>query len=203
MDVLVADTLRALESRGFQTHAFDTASSMRDFVLESIPASASVGFGGSVTTEELGLYDALKARGNAVHFHWKEPRENRPAVFEAARKSDVYIMSSNAVSADGALLNIDGNGNRVGSLIDGPKTVFILVGTNKLTPSRAAALTRVKTVACPANARRLGLDTPCAQTGHCADCRSPQRMCNYIVWTEAPRRGATIHVCVAACNLGF
>ncbi len=203
MDALVSDTLRALASRGFLTHVFDTASLMRDFLLESIPPTASVGFGGSITTEQLGLYEALKARGNAVHFHWKEARENCAAVFEAARKSDVYIMSSNAVSADGALLNIDGNGNRVGSLADGPKTVFILLGSNKFTPSRAAALTRVKTVACPANARRLGLKTPCAQTGRCADCRSPQRMCNYIVWTEAPRRGATIHVCVAACNLGF
>ena len=203
MDKLVSDTLRALEDRGFCTHYFESASAMRDFVLEMVPASASVGFGGSVTTEELGLYDALKSRGNAVHFHWREPRENRPAVFESARKSDVYIMSSNAVSADGALLNIDGNGNRVGSLVDGPNTVFILLGTNKLTKTRTEAMTRVKTVACPANARRLGLDTPCARTGACADCRSPQRMCNYIVWTEAPRRGATVHVCVAACQLGF
>ncbi len=203
MDVLVTNTLRALEARGFRTHAFATASSLRDFVLENIPASASIGFGGSVTTEQLGLYDALKARGNAVHFHWKEPREKRAEVFEAARRADVYIMSSNAVSADGALLNIDGNGNRVGCLIDGPKVVFILLGENKFAKSRAAALTRVKTIACPANARRLGLRTPCALTGACADCRLPERMCNYIVWTEAPRRGATIHVCVAACNLGF
>ena len=203
MDKLVSDTLRALEERGFNTHYFESASSMRDFVLEMVPSTASVGFGGSVTTEELGLYDALRERGCAVHFHWKEPRENRAAVFEAARKADVYIMSSNAVSADGALLNIDGNGNRVGSLIDGPKTVFILLGVNKLTQSRAEAFKRVKTVACPSNARRLGLDTPCARTGTCTDCRSPQRVGNSIVWTEAPRKGATIHVCVAACEMGF
>ena len=203
MNELVSDTLRALEARGFKTHYFESASAMRDFVLESVPASASVGFGGSVTTEQLGLYDALKERKCTVHFHWREPRENRAAVFEAARKADVYIMSSNAVSADGALLNIDGNGNRVGSLVDGPKTVFIILGVNKLTINRAEAFKRVKTIACPANARRLGLDTPCARTGACADCRSPQRMCNYIVWTESPRKGATVHVCVAACQLGF
>ena len=203
MDTLVLDTLRKMESRGFQTHAFDTASTMREFVLGSIPASASVGFGGSMTTEQLGLYEALRERGNAVHFHWKEPRENRAAVFAAARGADIYIMSSNAVSADGALLNIDGNGNRVGCLVDGPKTVFILLGANKFVKTREDAMARVKTVACPANARRLGLQTPCALTGRCADCRSPQRMCNYIVWTEAPRRGATVHVCAAACNLGF
>ncbi len=203
MDTLVLDTLRAMEARGFKTHLFDTASSMRDFVLETIPVAASIGFGGSVTTEQLGLYDALRNRGNAVHFHWKEPRENRAAVFEAARRADCYIMSSNAVSADGALLNIDGNGNRVGSLVDGPKTVFILLGANKFVKTREDAMTRVRTVACPANARRLGLQTPCALTGRCADCRSPQRMCNYIVWTEAPRSGATVHVCAAACNLGF
>ena len=126
MEKLVSDTLRALEGRGFSTHYFESASAMRDFVLQNVPETASVGFGGSVTTEQLGLYDALKARGNAVHFHWKEPRENRAAVFEAARKADVYIMSSNAVSADGALLNIDGTGNRVGSLVNGPNTVFIM-----------------------------------------------------------------------------
>ena len=203
METLVSDTLRALGERGFNTHYFESASSMRDFVLEMVPPKASVGFGGSVTTEELGLYEALRERGCAVHFHWKEPRENRTAVFEAARKADVYIMSSNAVSADGALLNIDGNGNRVGSLVDGPKTVFILLGVNKLAQSRAEAFKRVKTVACPSNARRLGLDTPCARTGTCTDCRSPQRMCNSIVWTEAPRKGATVHVCVAACEMGF
>ena len=203
MDESILKTLRAMASRGFLTHAFETASTMRDFVLESIPATASIGFGGSVTTEQLGLYEALRERGNQVHFHWKEPRENRAAVFAAARNADVYIMSSNAVSADGALLNIDGNGNRVGCLVDGPKTIFILLGANKFTSSRADAMTRVKTVACPANARRLGLETPCALEGRCADCCSPQRMCNYIVWTEAPRKGATIHVCAAACQLGF
>ena len=91
MDKLVSDTLRALEARGFNTHYFESASSMRDFVLEMVPSTASVGFGGSVTTEELGLYDALKERGCAVHFHWKEPRENRAAgyatSFEATQNS--------------------------------------------------------------------------------------------------------------------
>ena len=94
MEKLVSDTLRALGERGFNTHYFESASSMRDFVLEMVPSTASVGFGGSVTTEELGLYDALRERGCAVHFHWKEPRENRAAVFEAARKADVYIINT-------------------------------------------------------------------------------------------------------------
>ena len=132
METLVSDTLRALEERGFNTHYFESASSMRDFVLEMVPSTASVGFGGSVTTEELGLYDALRERGCAVHFHWKEPRENRAAVFEAARKADVYIMSSTAVSADGALLNIDGTGNRVAASICGPKRVVYVIGRNKI-----------------------------------------------------------------------
>lgn len=203
MDRAVLDTLRAMEARGFKTHAFETASEMREFILNSIEPQASVGFGGSVTSEELGLYDALAARGNPVHFHWKVPPENRAATLERAHSADVYIMSSNAVTSDGVLLNIDGNGNRVGALVCGPKTVFIVLGINKLVKSREEAMARVKNIACPANARRLGLKTPCALTGKCTDCRSLQRMCNYIVWTEAPRRAATVHICIAACQLGF
>lgn len=203
MDKEVLETLRVMETRGFKTHAFETASEMRAFILNSIEPQASVGFGGSVTSEELGLYDALAKRGNPVYFHWKVPPENRAAVLERAHHADAYIMSSNAVTSDGVLLNIDGNGNRVGALVCGPKTVFIVLGTNKIVKTREEAMARVKSVACPANARRLGLKTPCALTGKCTDCRSSQRMCNSIVWTEAPRRTATIHICVAACSLGF
>ena len=197
------ETLRVMEERGFTTHAFPTKETMRDFVLASIAPGQSVGFGGSVTTEELGLYDALHAQGCDVYFHWKVPPAERPAILEKARRSDCYLCSANGVSEDGALLHIDGNGNRVGALLDGPRTIFILLGENKFSGTREETMKRAKTIACPQNAQRLGLRTPCALTGHCTDCRSPQRMCHYTLWTEGPRKGATIHVCVAPESLGY
>ena len=197
------ETLQVMEERGFTTHAFPTKEAMRDFVLASIAPGKSVGFGGSVTTEELGLYEALQAKGCLTYFHWKAERAKRAFLFEKARAADFYICSANGVSEDGALLHIDGNGNRVGALLDGPKTVFILLGENKFSGTREEAMERVKTIACPKNAKRLGLQTPCALTGHCTDCRSPQRMCHYTLWTEGPRKGAVIHVCVAPESLGY
>lgn len=197
------ETLRRMEGRGFSVHPFDTKEAMRDFVLGSIAAGRSVGFGGSVTTEELGLYEALEAKGCRTYFHWKGDRAQRSELFEQAKKADFYLCSANGVSEDGALLLIDGTGNRVGSVIDGPGTVFLLLGENKFSGTREETMERVKTIACPRNARRLGLKTPCALTGRCADCRSPERMCHYVLWLEGPRKGATVHVCVAPGWLGY
>lgn len=196
-------TLGIMEGRGFATHAFPTKEAMRDFVLGSVAPGRSVGFGGSVTAEELGLYEALVAKGCPAYFHWKADRARRPFLFEKARSADFYICSANGVSEDGALLQIDGTGNRVGAVLHGPETVFFVLGENKFSGTREETLERAKSVACPLNARRLGLRTPCALTGRCTDCRSPQRMCRYTLWTEGPRKGAVIHVCVAPGTLGF
>lgn len=203
MNGRIDKTLAAMQKKGFITHYFDTASQARDFILDRIGKGRSVGFGGSVTTEQLGLFDALAAAGNKCYFHWKCMPEERAQVLESARKSDFYVMSSNAVSEDGAILNIDGTGNRVGALINGPQTVFLVVGANKFSGTREEAFARVKNIACPANAKRLKLSTPCALTGKCANCSSSQRMCNYTVWTEAPRKGCEIHVCAISETLGY
>lgn len=196
-------TLKKMEAHGFTVHTFETAAQMRDFVLSSIGPDASVGFGGSMTSKQLGLYDALKERGNAAYFHWMVAPADRPAEIKQANSADFYIMSSNAVTEDGVLLNIDGNGNRVSALAYGPKTVFILLGENKFVGNKHDAYDRVKNIACPLNARRLGLDTPCAKLGHCTDCRSPQRMCQHTLWTESVSAGRTFHVCVVPEELGY
>jgi len=196
------ETLKKMEARGFTVHTFATKDEMRDFVLDAI-GSGSVGFGGSVTSEQLGLYDTLAARGNDVFFHWKVSPADRPAVTAKAHAADNYIMSSNAVSDDGCLLNIDGNGNRLAAMISGPKTVFILLGENKFAGSRDEALARVKSTACPLNARRLNLNTPCAKLDRCTDCSSPQRMCHFTVWTEGVPAGRAFHICVVPEELGY
>jgi len=196
-------TLKKMENRGFAVHAFETADEMRNFVLSSISDGQSVGFGGSMTSKQLGLYEALSGRGNPVYFHWMVPPEERPATIKNAHAADIYIMSSNAVTEDGVLINIDGNGNRIAAMLNGPKTVFILLGENKFSGDKHEALARVKATACPPNARRLGLDTPCAKLNRCTDCSSPQRMCNFTVYTERVPAGRTFHVCVVPEELGF
>lgn len=199
----IRQTLEIMRKKGFITHEFESASQARDFILQRIGTGRSVGFGGSVTAEELGLYDALLEAGNKCHFHWKCTPETRAETLESARRADFYIMSSNAVSEDGALLNIDGTGNRVSSFIYGPDVIFIVLGKNKFSGSREEAFERVKKTACPLNARRLKLNTPCAVTGICTDCSSPQRMCNYTVWTERPRKSCEVHICAVSEDLGY
>jgi hypothetical protein len=153
----------------------------------------------------LDLYEGLKAQGNKeLYSHWKCAPEDRKKTQRLAHCADVYIMSANAISeSDGAILNIDGTGNRVGAICSGPDIFYILVGQNKFAPDREAAMERVKTVACPKNARRLNLNTPCAKVDRCLDCKSEGRMCNLVLWTEGAPKNREFHICVAGEDLGY
>ena len=199
----ILDTLKKMEKRGFETHAFETAEEMRRFVLEEVGSGKTVGFGGSMTVNGLGSPAALREQGNETYFHWEAAPEERPAVWKLAHTADVYMMSTNAVTEDGVLLNIDGNGNRVAALICGPQTVYILAGENKFVTDSDAALERVKTQACPPNARRLNQKTPCAVVGKCTDCRAPERQCRNVVWTEFVPKNRRYVMCVANEPLGY
>ncbi len=206
------EVLKALENmkkRGYTVHTFDTAAEMRDFVIRAIPENESVGFGGSLTVGRLHIFEALRECGNSVFHHWSLPDEPRKTPEESreqqllAHKADNYIMSANAIAENGKMLNIDGFGNRIAALINGPKKVYILVGENKFTASEAEALERCKTKARPENARRLKLKTPCVEDGFCSDCSSPERICNNAVWTWHVPAGREYHICVAAEELGL
>lgn len=200
----IAQAIANLQNRGFITHAFPTAAEMRDFVLSSISTKQSVGFGGSVTViNGLDLYSALKGRGSTVYSHWFCAPEERASTLQNAHTADVYLMSSNAFTLSGRLLNIDGNGNRLAALISGPQTVFILMGENKFALDDEAALKRVKTIACPKNARRIGLQTPCATLDYCTECSSLDRMCSYTLWLEHAPKNRIIHICIAEESLGY
>jgi hypothetical protein len=119
--------------------------------------------------------------------------------------ADVYICSSNAVSADGKLVNIDGTGNRVAAMIYGPKKVIIMAGMNKVAPSLEAAIARVKNTAAPANSLRVGVETPCSKTGFCQDphCHPPQRICGQLVVTEASMTPNRVTVVLVGETLGY
>lgn len=167
-----------LIKRGYDVRIFDTADEAKEYLLKVIDKKSTVGIGGSMTIKELGIDEELQNRGNKVLWHWTAPAKEKKAVRESAGNADIYLCSSNAVTKDGQLVNIDGTCNRIAGMLHGTGKVYMVIGVNKIAKDFEEAISRIKNVACPANAKRLGLNTPCAKTGHCMDCTSSDRMCN-------------------------
>ena len=168
-----AEIRKNFEKHGFATQLFSTIEEVQAYFTKTLE-NQTIGFGGSVTLRELGLFEALSER-NAVVWH---NRVNSFDVRRMANAARVYITSANAVSATGEIVNIDGTGNRVAMTAFGPDTCYHVVGKNKITPDVAAALERSRNVAAPLNAKRLNAKTPCAKNGDkCYNCDSPGRIC--------------------------
>ena len=191
----------ALSKKGFDVRCFGTADEVRRALLAAIPAGASVGIGGSMTIEQLGVESELKSRGCPVYWHWKSAPEQRSEVTKKAFCADFYLMSSNAVSCDGSLWNIDGNGNRLATMLRGTGKLICVIGCNKFTDSDPVE--RIKREACPKNAVRLHLNTPCAKTGKCTDCKSPDRMCKLTLELRYPPAGRDMEVWLVDEPLGY
>ena len=187
-----------LEERGFLVSAFATAAEAADYLNGAIDRT-TVGFGGSMTLKELGLYEKL-GEHNEVHWHWVNGPEERAA----AAGTEVYLTSVNGLSEDGQLINIDGAGNRVASTLFGHKKVYFVVGKNKLAPTYEEALWRARNIAAPKNAQRLGKKTPCAVNGdRCYDCKSPERICRGLVVHWGPMMGTEMEVVLVDEDLGM
>lgn len=176
---LMETAAKALTKHGFDVIIVDTKEQARDKILEIINPEATVGIPGTATIREIGLVDALQARGNTVYHHWQkfETKEDEFQIRRSENNSDFLVSSSNAVTLDGALINIDGSGNRVAGQIFGPRHSIVVAGVNKLALNVAEGLVRAKNDAAPPNAHRLESKTPCATTGLCNDCDSPGRIC--------------------------
>jgi L-lactate utilization protein LutB len=179
----VEKTLEALKKNGFEALYTPTKKEAVSKVLDFVVPEAVVGIGGSVSLRELGLPDLLRSRGHEVADHWEAGRRGATSddVLEIRRQqinSDVFITSTNAVTENGELINIDGGGQRVAAMIFGPKRVVVVAGVNKIVGDLKEGLDRVRNVASPMNARRLNRKTPCVVTGVCSDCDSPDRICN-------------------------
>ncbi|MDR2006059.1 MAG: lactate utilization protein [Acidaminococcales bacterium] len=173
--------------------------------LAAIPAGSSIGLGGSVSKDEIGLTAALKERGGQI-FDPHAPNLTREESLAMRRRgliADVFVTGSNAVTLDGQLINIDGTGNRVAALAFGPGKVVIIVGVNKIVPDVHTGLKRIKTLAGPANNKRLKLSNPCAATGLCMDCDSPARICNITTITHKRPRQSDVHIIVVGEPLGY
>ena len=192
-----------LTKLGYKVSCFDTAAEAAAYLDEQID-NASVGFGGSVTLDQMKLEELL-SKHNQVIWHHKIPKgqPTRDIRVEAAR-AQVYISSVNGIAETGEIINIDATGNRVAAITYGPERIFLVVGENKIAPDYDAALWRARNIASPKNAQRLGVNTPCAEKADkCYDCKSPGRICrNLSVFWSAPV-ASNIEVILIHEELGY
>lgn len=193
-----------LEKRGMEGYFFTDSKSCVDAVCKELPDGCSVSWGGSVTLTETGMMAALEA-GNYERIDRmaaKTPQESRE-LYARTVLSDYYFMSTNAITLDGELVNVDGKANRVACLAHGPSNVIIIAGMNKLVTNVEEGIQRARNIAAPANAKRLDKNTPCYATGRCGNCLSPDCMCSQIVITRKSMEKGRIKVYLVAENLGF
>jgi len=195
----------SLKANGFEVIYADNSKEALDKVMFLIPKEAKVGIGGSVTVRDIGLVEAIEKQNNTVFMDWGKPVElkEKLKVRKEALTSDVYLTSSNAITLQGQLVNIDGTGNRVSAMIFGPKKVIIVAGANKLVDTLDEALARIRNIAGPLNAKRLNKKTPCALTGKCTDCNSPDRICKITVILEKKPSLSDITIVLVGENLGY
>jgi len=194
-----------MRKHGFTVVELETAAQAREYLLDHVPAGASVGVGGSVSVRDIDVLPALSRKGCRVYTSWGAKPEDVPMIRECSRKADVYLSSANAVTRNGSLVFIDGNCNRVGAILDGPGTVYFVVSHSKWVDGGInTAVARIKQTACPQNARRIGLKTPCAATGFCKpDECGEDCMCRAIVSLERVPRGRAMTVLFVEETLGY
>lgn len=197
--------INALEKRNMTAYYCENIEACRQKVLELVPAGSVISWGGSMTIHECGVPQALKDRGDCEVLDrslYTTPEQQKEFAVKTFQ-SDYFLMSTNAITLDGELINIDGYGNRVASLIYGPEHVIIIAGMNKVVPDVKQGFDRVRNIASPPNTIRLSKDTPCAKTGKCGNCMSPDCICNQIVVTRRSRDKQRIIVILVNDNLGF
>lgn len=203
--MLMEKTSAALEKHGFRSVVFATRDEALPFLLAEAATATTVGFGGSMTLAELGLARQIAGTGKRTLIHGRAglSASERRTVMQEQLNCDLFFTSTNAVTLDGILVNIDATGNRVCAMIFGPAKVWIVAGSNKVCADLPTALKRIREVVAPPNARRLGYKTPCAVTGLCSDCDSPERICRVTTIIERKPRATEIGVCLINEDLGY
>lgn len=196
--------VKNLKSRHFDAYYCDTAREAVEKALEIMPEGVSIGWGGAATANEIGLMDALR-RGNYRLFDREKAvtAEEKDRVSRDCLNADFFLTGANGLSLDGQMVNIDGTGNRVAAIIFGPKNVLVLAGMNKVCATLEDAVKRARDVAAPMNNQRFGKKNPCLATGTCADCKSPDCICNQIVITRNCRPAGRIQFILVGEDLGF
>ncbi|MCR4705851.1 MAG: lactate utilization protein [Lachnospiraceae bacterium] len=200
-ELLAQKVIKGLKSRNMTGYYAASKEEALKKALEIIPEGSTITMGGGMSVEEIGLVDAVK--GGNYTFIDRNATPDRRAAMLAAYDADVYLASVNAMTDDGILVNIDGNSNRVSAIAFGPKKVVFIVGMNKVCGDLDHAMKRARNVAAPINAQRFGLSTPCAKTGSCFDCKSPDTICCQFLTTRYSKHEGRIHVILVNDDLGF
>lgn len=196
--------IKNLEKRNMKGYYCDSKKSALEQAMSLVEDGAIVSFGGSMTLGEIGLYNALDERTLTVLDRGKASSiAEIEAIYRATFSADNYFMSTNAITLDGELINVDGGGNRVAALIYGPRKVIIIAGMNKVVVNEAAGIERVRNFAAPANTIRLNKKTPCVTTGKCHNCLSDDCICCQTVITRYSRFPDRIHVILVGDELGY
>ena len=200
-ELLAQKVIEGLASRNMTGYYAADKEAALQLALSLIPEGSTVTMGGGMSVHEIGLPDALK-KGNYNFIDRDEMKDKRAAML-AAYDADFFLMSTNAMTEDGILVNIDGNSNRVSALAQGPRKVIIIAGMNKVCDDVDGAMKRARNVAAPINAQRFGLDTPCSKTGACMNCKSPDTICCQFLITRYSKHAGRIHVILVNDYLGF
>ncbi len=195
----VERTIKALKKNNFEAVFVPDSKTALEEVMKQIPDGATVGVGGSVTLTQVGILKALEKRN--IHLispaQQAKNMDERMELFRKSFSSDIFLSSTNAVTEDGKLFNVDATGNRVGAMFIGPRKTIIVAGVNKIVKDLGAAEKKVKEWIAPQNAKRLNRKTPCVETGVCGDCSSPDRICNiYVTLAKRPSRTEVVVVLI-------
>ena len=201
---LAQKLLKNLQRRHIEGYYCPTGKEAVRKVSELIADGSSVTWGGTATVRDLGIPETLKGRGTleVLDRDLVETPEEKQAIYLRAFTADVYLTSANAISEDGVIVNIDGNGNRVAAITWGPKKVIFVIGLNKVAQTVEAALSRARSTASPINAARFDIKTPCQTDGVCHDCNSPESICNYVHFLRNSPKGRHVVVLVGEA-LGY
>jgi L-lactate utilization protein LutB len=200
-ELLAQKVIKGLESRNMQGYYAASKEEALKTALSLIPEGSSIGMGGAMSAHEIGLVEALKT--GKYNFIDRDKAADKRAAMLETYDADFFLSSVNAMTDDGILVNIDGNSNRVSAICQGPKQVIFIVGMNKVCGDLDGAMKRARNIAAPTNAQRFGLSTPCAKTGKCMDCKSPDTICCQFLITRFSRHPGRIHVILVNDSLGF
>ncbi|MFW6035041.1 MAG: lactate utilization protein [Halothermotrichaceae bacterium] len=202
--VTAVKIIKNFRKRGIEGYYCSTADEAREKAVGLIEEGSSISWGGSMTLNEIGLLERLNEMDlELLDRSQAENAEEKAEIYHKALNCDYYLMSSNAITQQGKLINIDGNGNRIAALIYGPENVILVAGMNKVVIDEEAARKRIRNYAAPVNAVRLERNTPCAETGECHQCLGDDSICSHILVTRRSRPYNRIKVILVGEELGF
>ncbi len=174
-------TIKNFKKNNITAILLNNSEELVDYIKKNIPVGSTVGVGDSVTLESTGIYDLLRSGDFNFLDKYKDQlsKDEKRNIYINNFNADFFLSGVNAISETGCIFNIDGNGSRVAPMIYGPKKVYLIAGINKIVEDEKAALERMRTIAAPLDNRRCGKNNPCVKVGHCVDCKSKTKICNY------------------------